>query len=223
MSVAKGGKEADHCCMRIRLRTSIIAASVAAAALAVGAPSASAGLLVASAPDCSAKPTSAAFSKVDGDSTQYWLAPGGNFESSSGANAWKLNGKASIVSGNEPWKLTGSGSRSLQLGPGASALSPVMCVGIEHPTVRFVAKNNRALLSTLTVSVIVETSLGLKAEVPFGTLLPNGQWKASPKLWVIANLLPLLPGEHTPVQFRVTSVGLGTWSVDDFYVDPRCH
>jgi len=34
--------------------------------------------------------------------------------------------------------------------------------------------------------------------------------------------LPLLPGEKTPVQFRVRSVGLGTWWVDDFYVDPKC-
>ena len=53
-------------------------------------------------------------------------------------------------------------------------------------------------------------------------LLPNGQWKPSPRFLVVANLLPLLPGEKTPVQFRVRSVGLGTWSVDDFYVDPRC-
>ena len=39
---------------------------------------------------------------------------------------------------------------------------------------------------------------------------------------MLANLLPLLPGSKTPVQFRVTSVGLGTWWVDDFYVDPKC-
>ena len=87
---------------------------------------------------------------------------------------------------------------------------------------RFFARNNRALLSTLTVEVIVETSLGLKVAVPFGVLLPSGKWKPSPKLLVIANLLPLLPGQHTPVQFRVRSVGLGTWFVDDFYVDPKC-
>ena len=39
---------------------------------------------------------------------------------------------------------------------------------------------------------------------------------------MLANLLPLLPGEKTPVQFTVRSVGLGTWFVDDFYVDPKC-
>jgi hypothetical protein len=208
--------------MRFRLRTTLIAASVAAAALAVGAPSASAGLLVKSAPDCSPKATTKAFAGVDGDRTDYWLAPGGDFEA--GSQPWSLNGKASVVSGNEPWKISGSGdSRSLRLPPGASAVSPVMCVGIEHPTMRLFAKNNQALLSTLSVSVIFETSLGLKAELPVGVLLPHGQWKPSPKLIVLANLLPLLPGDHTPVQFRFTSVGLGTWSVDDFYVDPRCH
>src|SRR4051812_35498953 len=144
MSVAKRGVRTDHVLMRIRLRTSLIAASVAAAALAVGAPSASAGLLVKSAPDCSAKPTSAAFSKVDGDRTQYWLAPGGDFEA--GSTPWSLGGRASIVSGNEPWKLAGSDdSRSLKLPPGASATSPVVCVGIEHPAVRLVAKSTGLL------------------------------------------------------------------------------
>jgi len=222
MSVAANDEDADHWPMRIGLRTSIIAASVAAAALAVGAPSASAGLLVAAAPDCSAKPTTAAFSKVDGDTTQYWLAPGGDFEA--GSKSWSLSGGASVVSGNEPWKLAGSNdTRSLRLSPGASATSPVVCVGIEHPAVRLFAKNNSALLSTLAVDVITETSLGLKVAVPAGVLLPNGRWKPSPKLVVLSSLLPLFPGQHTPVQFRVTSVGLGTWSVDDFYIDPRCH
>jgi hypothetical protein len=206
--------------MRNRLRTAVIAASVAVVSLAAAAPSANAGLLVASAPDCTPKPATKPFAPW-GDSTQYNLAPGGSFEG--GAGSWSLSGGASLVSGNEPWKVAGSThSRSLRLPPGATATSPVICVGLEHPTLRFFAKNNRALLSTMTVEVIVETSVGLKAAVPIGLLLPNGQWKPSPKIWVIANLLPLLPGEHTPVQFRVRSVGLGTWSVDDFYVDPRC-
>jgi len=194
--------------MHFRLRTSLVAASVAAVALAVGAPSASAGLLVASAPDCSPQPTTKAFAAY-GDYDDYQLAPGGSF-GSSGAK-WTMRGGASVVSGQ------------LRVPPGGSAQSPVMCVGIEHPTVRFFAKNNRALLSTLTVDVTFETSLGLKASLPFGTVLPSGQLKPSPKFYVLANLLPLLPGEHTPVQFRVTSVGLGTWTVDNFYVAPRCH
>lgn len=219
MSVAGWGDRTDDCSMRNRLRISFIAAALAVTALAAGAPSASAGLLVESAPDCTPKPTTQPFAPWN-DSTPYNLAPGGSFEG--GAGSWSLTGGASLVTGNEPWKVAGSThSRSLRLPPGATATSPVICVGIEHPSLRFFAKNNRALLSSMTVEVIVETSLGLKTAVPIGVLLPNGQWKPSPKIWIIANLLPLLPGEHTPVQFRVRSVGLGTWSVDDFYVDPR--
>lgn len=206
--------------MRIRLHRTTLAAVVATAALAVGAPAANAGLLVASAPDCSPKPMSKPFAPW-ADQTDYTLAPGGGFEA--GGPQWQLAGGASVVAENEPFKVHGAGdSRSVKLPPGASATSPVMCVGIEHPTMRLFTRDNRALLSTLTVEVIVQTSLGLKASVPVGVLLPGGQWKPTPKLLMVANLLPLLPGEHTPVQFRVRSVGLGTWFVDDFYVDPKC-
>jgi len=202
------------------LRKLGVAGSLAALTLALSASSASAGILVRSAPDCSPKPASQVFARW-GDSSQYNLAPGGSFEA--GAAAWSLSGKASIVSGNEPWKVAGAGhTRSLKLPPGASATSPTICVGLEHPTIRFFAKNNSALLSTLSVEVITETSLGLTVPVPVGVMLPSGQWKPGPKFLVVANLLPLLPGEHTPVRFRVTSIGTGTWSVDDFYVDPRC-
>ena len=206
--------------MRHSLRNLFLAGSLAAFTLALSASSASAGILVKSAPHCSPTPTSQAFARW-GDTAQYKLAPGGSFEA--GTASWSLSGRASMVSGNEPWKVAGAGhTRSLKLPPGASATSPTICVGLEHPTIRFFAKNDRVLLSTLSVEVITETSLGLTVAVPVGVLLPSGQWKPSPKFLVVANLLPLLPGEHTPVRFRVTSVGLGTWSVDDFHVDPRC-
>ena len=205
--------------MSFRLHRTVLAAVVATAALAVSAPAANAGLLVASAPDCSPKPTSKPFAPW-GDTSDYNLAPGGSFEP--GKGSWQLKG-ASVVDGNEPWKVSGAGSKSLKLPPGASATSPVICVGLEHPTLRFFTRNSQPLLSTLSVEVTFETSIGLKATLPVGVLLPNGQWKPSPRMLVVANLLPLLPGEHTPVQFTVRSVGLGTWWVDDFYVDPRCH
>jgi len=206
--------------MRRGLRNFFIAGSLAALTMTIGATSASAGILVKSAPDCTPKPATQPFAPW-GDSSQYNLAPGGSFEA--GTQSWSLSGKASTVSGNEPWKVAGtSHSRSLKLPPGASATSPTICVGLEHPTIRFFAKNDRLLLSTLSVEVITETSLGLTVAVPVGVMLPSGQWKPSPKFLVVANLLPLLPGEHTPVRFRVTSIGTGTWSVDDFYVDPRC-
>jgi len=38
---------------------------------------------------------------------------------------------------------------------------------------------------------------------------------------VIANLLPLVPGEQTPVAFRFTA-RRGAVQIDDVYVDPWC-
>ena len=69
----------DGDCMSNRLLRTLFAAAVATAAFAVGAPAANAGLLVASAPNCSPKPTKKAFAGW-GDQIDYWLAPGGCFE-----------------------------------------------------------------------------------------------------------------------------------------------
>jgi hypothetical protein len=219
MSVAERVLMPDGDCMSIRLLRTLFAVAVATAALGVGAPAANAGLLVASAKNCSPQPTKKAFAQW-GDQLDYQLAPGGSFEV--GAEPWTLN-RASLVTENEPWKVNASTDRrSVKLPAGASATSPVMCVGIHEPVVRLFARNNTALLSTLSVEVTFQTSLGLKATLPIGVMLPSGKWKPSPRYLMLVNLLPLLPGDKTPVQFTVRSVGLGTWFVDDFYVDPRC-
>jgi hypothetical protein len=39
---------------------------------------------------------------------------------------------------------------------------------------------------------------------------------------LVVNLLPLLPGDYTPVAFEFTPQGYGgNWRIDDVYVDPR--
>ena len=109
-----------------------------------------------SSPRRTARPSPPSGLRALGRHSPYNLVPGGYFEA--GAAAWSLSGGASVVSGNEPWKVAGAGhSRSLKLTAGRGATSPAICVGLEHPTLRFFAKNNGALLSTLTVEVITET------------------------------------------------------------------
>jgi hypothetical protein len=44
----------------------------------------------------------------------------------------------------------------------------------------------------------------------------GSNWLPDP---IVVSLLPLLPGSHTPVAFRLTADG-GSFQVDDFYVDP---
>jgi hypothetical protein len=205
----------------MRLKTNVsrftILVAVALGAIAL-LPSTASAVLVQDAPSCAPQPTTKAFAPW-GDGRNYMLAPGGSFED--GAPGWQLKG-ASIDSGNESFYVGGrSHSRSLRLDSGETATSPPICVGLEHPTIRLFARNNRLLLSTMTVEVIVHTKLGLKVPVPIGVMLPHSKWKPSPGYLVVANLLPLLPGNYTPVQFRFRAIGLGSWWIDDFYVDPR--
>jgi hypothetical protein len=207
-----------------RARIALLTAVTAGALLALPG-AANAGVLVASAPNCDNGATSQPFAQWN-DDNQYFLAPGGNFEGD--LSDWDLNG-ASAVSGQEPWRVAGdNGSRALNIPAGHSVVSPTICVGIEHPTMRFFAhRSGGGLLgaaSTLLVTARTETSLGLVLEVPVGTItaLTNGtQWNKTPTQVVLSSLLPLLPGDHTPIQFRFTAVGTANWVIDDVFVDPR--
>ena len=193
----------------------LVAAS--AVTLAAAAP-ANAGLLVASAEGCEPQPASQVFLRWL-DPLRYEQAPGGDAESAQG---WSLAGGARIVAGNEPWKIGGGGdSKSLQLPRGSRATTGVMCVGIGHPVMRFFAKRTSGwLLDSLKVEVLFEGAGGRVGSLPVGLVLGGGSWQPTLPFPVLASLLPLLPGEQTPVQFRFTPVGGGTWQIDDVYVDP---
>jgi hypothetical protein len=199
------------------IRRALLAAIAAVAATAALAAPASAGILTASATDCDDGALTKPFAPW-GDTANYKLVKGGALE---GAPAgWTLRGNAKVVSGNEPWKVGGSNhSRSLSLPAGSSAITAPVCVGLGEPTLRFFAKKNRGLLSTLAVSVHVKTSLGLVVPLPISVVLGNGQWKPTAPMLIVANLLPLLPGDRTPVAFQFTPL-LGDWQIDDVYVDP---
>src|SRR3954452_4331603 len=205
-------------CMRGIKRARIaLLAVIAAAAFAAMTGTASAGILVASAPSCDNGPNAQPFSQW-GDANHYFLAPGGNFES--GLGGWDTGG-ARAVADQEPWKVAGdNGDTGLSIPAGRSVVSPTICVGLEHPTMRFFAHRSGggllAAASQLVVTARVETSLGLVLEVPVGTLttLTNGtKWNKPRTQLVRASLLPLLPGEHTPIEFRFAAVGTSDWVI----------
>jgi hypothetical protein len=199
----------------IRRAIGVLVAAVVAT-LAAAAP-ANAGLLVASAKNCEEPPSSQVFLRWL-DPLRYELAPGGAAESAQG---WTLTGGARIVPGNEPWKVGGSGSMSLQLPRGSRATTGVMCVGIGHPVMRFFAKRTSGwLLDSLKVDVLFEDAGGHTHALPVGLVLAGKSWQPTLPFPVLASLLPLLPGEKTPVQFRFTPLGGATWQIDDVYVDP---
>jgi hypothetical protein len=203
------------------LRKTLVSALVAAAGTAIAAAPASAGVLVKTATNCDQTSLSKPFSQW-GDTSNYFLAPGGSFEGSTAG--WSLTGGAHVVSDNEPWNASGRGSAALHIPAGGSATSPTVCVGLDHPTIRLFARRTSGLplLATLAVSVQVETSLGLTATVPVNAVLLSGsKWAPSGQMLIVANLLPLLPGEMTPIRLRFSPL-LGDFRIDDVYVDPRC-
>lgn len=192
-------------------------AVLAAALFAVLAPAgAHAGVLVESATDCEAQSSARVFLPW-ADVANYTLAPGGAGESSDGLS---FSGGASIVDGNEPWTVRDAGdSRSISLPEGSSVTTGVMCVGVEHPTLRFFSKQNSgSLFDEVDVEVLFEDSLGLVQSLWIGQARTSS-WQPTAVMAIPASLLPLLPGDRTPVAFRFTADG-GDFQIDDVYVDP---
>jgi len=202
---------------RMRTTTTVAAAAAAIAVLMLIAPAAQAGPLVASDPDCAEQALTQPFAPWL-DPASYQFAPDGGLES--GGDGWTLDGAATVVSGNESHYVHDSGdSASLSLGSGGSATSPTVCVGLEHPTIRFFTKRASGLLASAGVEVLFEDASGHVLSAPIGTVSGVGSWQPTAPMAVVANLLPLLPGDHTPVQFRITSL-TGGLQIDDLYVDP---
>jgi len=188
-------------------------------ALAAFGSTAQAGVLTRSATDCADPELSQPY-KPWGDKSYYKPVDGGDFER--GTDGWTLSGGAKVVAGDASDRIGGAGeSRSLQLPAGSSATTPPVCVGLNEPTLRYFARKNSGLLSTLTVSVQVQLELGgLWLTLPIGVDL-GGSWHPSAPHLVVANLLPLLPPDRTAVRFKFAPLLGGSWQIDDVYVDPR--
>ena len=155
------------------------------------------------------------------DPMQYTLAPNGGLED--GAAGWTLKGGAKVISGNEPWKASGSGSRSLYLPSGSYAMTPPICVETLDPTVRYFARNRGVVaLSSLLVEVVLLDSSGRPVlALPAGAHTGFGSWHPSLPGVALLNLTGALSGGKANVAFRFRPVGLGAkWQIDDVFVDP---
>jgi hypothetical protein len=202
------------------LRAAFAAFVTVAAGAAIVAPSAHAGILTKTATDCADPALTHAFARYL-DPMNYELIPGGTFED--GGAGWTFTGGAKVVSGNEPADVANvRGTKSLSLPAGSSAETPLICVGLSEPTLRFFAKKNSGLLSTMLVSVEFQLANGTWLTLPNGVDLGGG-WHPSLPLPVIANLLPLLPPDRTAIKLRFTPILGGDWQLDDVYVDPFRH
>jgi hypothetical protein len=175
--------------------------------------------LAVNAQACSSTGAAQVF-KPWGDSSSYVLAPDGGFES--GGSGWTLSGGAKAVTGNESFYLNDAGdSRSLSLPAGSSAVSPSICMAIDTPTFRLLARNTGDTSSGLRVEATYSL-LGLLRTKTISTVYAGPSWAPSQKMSTVLTLSTIV-GTLIPsaVQIRITPVGSGgDWQVDDLYIDP---
>lgn len=155
-----------------------------------------------------------------GDQHSYVLAPDGGFEAA--GQGWYLGGGANVVSGNESFNLNGAGdSRSLALPAGSTAVSPPICMSIDTPIFRLVARNSGDTSSGLRVEATY-VLLGLVRTKTISTVYGNASWAPSQQMSTVLSLSTIV-GTVIPssIQIRITPVGSGgNWQVDDVYIDP---
>lgn len=155
-----------------------------------------------------------------GDQHSYVLAPDGGFEA--GGQGWSLAGGASTVAGNEFFFLNDAGdNRSLSLPAGGSAVSPPICMSLDTPGFRLVARNTGNPSAGLRVEAIYPL-LGLLRTKTVSTVYGGQAWAPSQQMSTVLTLSTIL-GTVIPsaVQIRITPVGSGgSWQVDDLYIDP---
>jgi hypothetical protein len=195
------------------MRALLVALTAAFAVL----PAAGAHAALISTAACDGSALSTPFARW-GDNALYKLAPGGDFES--GLAGWSVSGHAAVVSGSEPWGVSGTvGAGALDLPAGASALSAPTCVNAGSPTFRFFARPTGGLLPVLSASLVYRDGLLGLVSLPLGAVLPTAGWQPTPVQLTLSVLPAALANGDVPLSIRFTAVS-GHWQVDDFYVDP---
>jgi len=155
-----------------------------------------------------------------GDQHSYVLATDGGFEA--GGQGWGLSGGATTATGNESFFLNdASDSRALSLPAGSSAVSPPVCMSLDTPIFRLVARNTGNASSGLRVEAVYPL-LGLLRTKTVSTVYGSSTWAPSQQMSTVLTLSTVV-GTLVPsaVQIRITPVGSGgNWQVDDLYIDP---
>jgi hypothetical protein len=155
-----------------------------------------------------------------GDNHFYVLAPDGGFES--GGAGWSLSGGATTVEGNESFFLNDAvDKRSLSLPSGSSAVSPPICMSLDTPIFRLLARNTGNPSAGLKVEATYKL-LGLVRTKTVSTVSGGPSWAPSQQMSTVLTLSTVV-GTLIPsaIQIRITPVGSGgNWQVDDLYIDP---
>jgi hypothetical protein len=158
------------------------------------------------AAECPVQQTSKAFSRF-GDMNDYYLAPGGAFETLS----WERIGSVELSTDNDPFNLA-PGLLSARLDSGES-VSASFCVDRTMPHLRFMAKRRSGQLD-----VTVRTVYGGSANTSSGNLVSDDhdEWGPTANVSLRTGDIPAGESGTATVTFRSS----GTWRVDNVFIDP---
>lgn len=167
---------------------------------------------------CPLQPVSTPFSQW-GDTSSYFLIPGGSFEGTPDQVGWSLS-NAGLTAGNEPFQVGGSSDQqSLTINAGGSATSPYFCVDDTMTDLRFFAHEVTAG-SDLQVQALVQTGDGVET-VPLADLADGSGPAWAPTDPIAGNTAAIPSGDSIMVALQfVVPASAGTWQLDDIYVDP---
>lgn len=194
--------------------------AVSACATALAATAAFSGsALAADEPataGCPAVPTVQPFAPWQ-DLGDYFLAPGGDIED--GAAGWDLSGGAAAVAGNESFHVAGADhDTALSLPARSSATTAAFCVGIEHRTMRFFLRGPSS--GVVHVDAVYAKRTGKEQSVRLASVAAGSTWAPSPVVAMLVNEIAPDHANALAVSLRFTPRGIGTWQIDDVFVDP---
>jgi len=154
-----------------------------------------------------------------GDDADYSLIPQGDLASTDG---WSLK-NVSVAPESDPF-TGGNGSLLFTKGD-SDAVTPVMCVNLEHPTLRmFLADRGGNGKAHLEVNVVYEGLDGKAHDLTVARLKVGDEWQPSVVIPIGVNMLSVASANGwTPVAFELKAHGLQkgeTFSVAGIYVDP---
>ncbi len=197
-------------------------AAVLAVMALVGAFAAGSGTAGNSSRSCPVQPTSSQPFLAWGDSNSYFLAPAGDMESSPVAAGWSLTGGASLVAGSESSDVTGSAtdSYSLRLANGAAATTPLICVTIHDPELRFFAMNTGDAAAALEVRASFVGNDGKLHTKDLGAVHAGADWSLSQPLKYKDAIQPGPDGTGYVSFTFAPNDATGNWQIYDLYIDP---
>ncbi len=152
-----------------------------------------------------------------GDLADYFLAPGGDFESR--AAGWTLAGGAAVVQGNSPLLTSPApGRMSLDLPAGASATAPPICIGVEHRSLRFVARGPGKAKLEVEASYLKPD--GKRTRAGLADVAGTGEWAPTRIIDMRVNKDAAAYGNALWVTLRFAPKDGARWRMDDLHIDP---